>query len=69
MDIMESQGIANIVQLFILKTLAARTVAGLSIRTVRCRIVVPRVNIQILDLLQILYKEILRILLVIHHLF
>ena len=54
MDIMESQGIANIVQLFILKTLAARTVAGLSIRTVRCRIVVPRVNIQILDLLQII---------------
>ena len=51
---MESQGNANIVQLFILKTLAARTVAGLSIRTVRCLIVVPRVNIQILDLLQII---------------
>ena len=67
---MEAQGIANIVQLFILKTLAARTVAGLSIRTVRCLIVVPRVNIQILDLLQIIYNnEILRILLVIHRLF
>ena len=66
---MEAQGIANIAQLFILKTLAAGTVAGLSIITVRCLIVVPRVNIQILDLLQMIYKEILRILLVIHRLF
>ena len=66
---MEAQGIANIVQLFILKTLAAETVAGLSIITVRCLIVVPRVNIQILDFLQMIYKEILRILLVIHRLF
>ena len=66
---MEAQGTANIAQLFILKTLAAGTVAGLSIITVRCLIVVPRVNIQILDLLQMIYKEILRILLVIHRLF
>ena len=51
---MAAQGIANIVQLFILKTLAAGTVAGLSIITVRCLIVVPRVNIQILDLLQMI---------------
>ena len=51
---MEAQGIANIAQLFILKTLAAGTVAGLSIITVRCLIVVPRVNIQILDLLQMI---------------